>query len=477
MSSITSRDPRPERGQVIVIFALGLTALILVAALAFDAGMMLLERRDEQNAADAAALAGARYVSDDVTAARAAAFQMAQVNGYADGVGAQDVTVNIPPSNPRFRFPGYVEVVIHNRRPSIFAGIMGVAGWNISAKAVAANQKGLDIPFSMLSLHPTDCQALKVSGTGVVLSAGSVQVNSECTANALDVGGSGRITVTAEGAVCNAVGGINEHGQGDLSCTEVENSYALDDPLRNLAEPPVPAYPAPTVRVGGTGAIPRGCPGSTQPSTETNVRGCGFNTNGATWRIFPGFYPGGIDVQKGTVYMEPGIYWIGGGGFRVRGGTVWSVPAGGTVGTGGTGFGGGVMIFNSESPSYDDQCAAGTAPATACLGPVHLNGDQAPVNLKPLDDGSRWDGMVMFGDRDLSLDGDEFILNGSSSPMEVAGTIYFPAGDVKVNGSDSLLILDQIIASTYQISGSGGTIDIKYRSGVTARVSGLGLVE
>ena len=36
--------------------------LLLVAALAFDVGMMLVERRDEQNAADAAALAGARYV-------------------------------------------------------------------------------------------------------------------------------------------------------------------------------------------------------------------------------------------------------------------------------------------------------------------------------------------------------------------------------------------------------------------------------
>ena len=135
------------------------------------------------------------------------------------------------------------------------------------------------------------------------------------------------------------------------------------------------------------------------------------------------------------------------------------------------------MIFNSESPSFHDQCAAGTAPATACLGEIHLNGSMAPVNLKPLDDGSMWDGMVIFGDRDLSLEGDELTINGSDSPMEVAGTIYIPSGDVKVNGSASELILDQIIASTYQINGDGGTVDIRYRSGVTARVSGLGLVE
>ena len=58
MSSTTSRPQ--ERGQVLVLFAGGLVALLIVAALAFDVGMMLVERRDEQNAADAAALAGAR---------------------------------------------------------------------------------------------------------------------------------------------------------------------------------------------------------------------------------------------------------------------------------------------------------------------------------------------------------------------------------------------------------------------------------
>lgn len=477
MSSTTRSQPR--RGQVLVIFALGLTTLMIIAALAFDAGMMLLERRDEQNAADAAALAGARYVADDVPAARAAAIEMATVNGYQTSTPMR-VDVNIPPTSGQFRgLPGFIEVVIHNRRPSIFANVMGVSGWNVSARAVAANQKGLDLPFSMLALHPTQCAALKVMGTGVVLAAGSVQVNSDCPANALDVGGSGSITVTAEGAVCNAVGGIHEHGNGDLTCTQSENSYAISDPLKNLPEPPVPAYPAAVVRVSGSGAIPRGCPGSTQPSTETNVRGCTFNTAGATWRIFPGFYPGGITVQKGTVWMEPGLYWIGGGGFRVQGGTVWTVAAGGSIGADGAGFGGGIMLYNSESPMYHDQCAATppTAPANACLGPVHLNGSMAPVNLKPLADGSLWDGLVVYQDRELSLDGDEFVLNGADSPMEVAGTIYVPSGDVKVNGSASTLILDQVIASTYVINGSGGTIDVRYRSGVTARVSGLGLVE
>jgi uncharacterized membrane protein len=43
---------------------------LVIAALAFDVGMMLVERRDEQDAADAAALAGARYVLTDQAAAQ-----------------------------------------------------------------------------------------------------------------------------------------------------------------------------------------------------------------------------------------------------------------------------------------------------------------------------------------------------------------------------------------------------------------------
>ncbi len=60
MSSTTERSE--ERGQILVLFAVALAVLFLAAALAFDIGMVVLERRDQQNAADAAALAGARYV-------------------------------------------------------------------------------------------------------------------------------------------------------------------------------------------------------------------------------------------------------------------------------------------------------------------------------------------------------------------------------------------------------------------------------
>lgn len=483
MSSTTNL--KTARGQVVVLFALALSTIILIAALAFDAGQMILERRDQQNGADAAALAGARYLVTEPAQADPGARAIATANGFTNGVDNTTVQVHIPPVSGQFKgIPGFVEVVISNRRPSVFGGIIGVSEWNVSARAVAANQQGLDLPFSMLSLHPTACPALKVTGTGVVNSAGSVQVNSDCGANALDVGGSGVLTVTAAGAVCNAVGGIDEHGaNAELNCTQVPNSYAIPDPLKKLDAPPVQPYPQAIERaVANSKSIPNGCPGSTTPATATVPAPCKFTGayEGTYWRLFPGYYPGGIESGKANLYLEPGIYYIGGGGFKASNGNVNSVAVGGAAPP----HGGGVLLYNTEAYEFADECASGTAPnpAVQCIQPIVLNGGDSGVNLLPLDDGSLWDGMVIFQDRRLNVSlADPSLtdvqINGGGSSMEVAGTIYIPYGDVVVNGSAGQMILDQVIAYTFQINGNGGQINILYRDGARARISGVGLVE
>ena len=50
---------RSERGQIIVIFALALVAMIAMVGLILDGGAAFAHRRDEQTASDLAALAGA----------------------------------------------------------------------------------------------------------------------------------------------------------------------------------------------------------------------------------------------------------------------------------------------------------------------------------------------------------------------------------------------------------------------------------
>src|SRR5690348_12458403 len=53
---------KAERGQVLVIFAGGLIALLAIAAVVIDLGFVFMIHRHEQNAADPGALAAARYI-------------------------------------------------------------------------------------------------------------------------------------------------------------------------------------------------------------------------------------------------------------------------------------------------------------------------------------------------------------------------------------------------------------------------------
>ena len=179
---------------------------------------MLLERRDQQNAADAAALAGARFVltssSDAETAARRIA-RIERVRRRRPGPGRP----RLHPADPRAirpGMPGFIEVQIEATRPSIFGGIIGRAVWPVGAYAVATNKQDLHFPFSMLALDPTACKAIQVSGTGRSSPPASIQSNStgeECSppVSFSRTGGS-TITVGAD-VYCRAVGPIQDQGQ------------------------------------------------------------------------------------------------------------------------------------------------------------------------------------------------------------------------------------------------------------------------
>jgi hypothetical protein len=467
---------------VLVLFAGGITALLIIAALAFDAGMMLVERRDEQNAADAAALAGARHILTDETAARAAARDIALANGYDDAASDEAVYVYIPPIHGQYKaLPGFIEVQIEATRPSIFGGIVGKAAWPVGAYAVATNGQNLTFPFSMMALDPTACKAIHVSGDGRVEAYGNIQSNSDgsdCDGVSFSRSGGSTIDVYATDATCRAVGEVQDQGSGYINCTTAENSFALPDPLRDKPEPAKPALAAPMVPVGHTQNIPDYCPGATPSSkapSEASPRLCDVGGNGAayrglSWILYPGLYPGGIEVNNdATAYLMPGIYWIGGGGVDVGGGgSIFSIAieTDAAPNVADATWGGGVLIYNSKLPN-----SAG--------GPFILNSNAATMKLKMFDAPTGdpdeiYDQMVIFQDRTLTT---SVTLNGSSSGTEVTGIIYVPNGQVKLNGNGGTLITDQIIAGTYDINGNGGTIQVLRNVGVDSIISAAGLVE
>jgi hypothetical protein len=477
LSSTT--DPGRERGQVLVIFALVLVTLMIFAALAFDTGMMLVERRDQQNAADAAALAGARFLPDDSDAAEAAARSVATANGFTEGV--DNVTVDVI-----FPGTGKIEVLIDSNRSSIFGGIIGQSSWDVGSRAVAVNQDGVPGPFAMLSLEEHECEAVKVTGGGEVVANGNIQVNSDCLDGAIHRGGGGDITVTAEGAACNAVGDIKDPGN-KMDCTKNEGATAIPDPMAGLAPPEPQGKPDEPVPLAGTMDIPDGCSGGASEATFDDPRPCQFNSSyaGTVWRLFPGDYPGGIKLQGGTFYFEPGIYYIAGGGLEITGNGTVSIST-----DGGTTLDFGLMIYNTEDETYSAECAAGTAtdPASMCIQPIVLNGSTASVDFYPIMSGTSWDGIVIFQDHDLDVTNadptvDDLVVNGSSdgtAHMQIRGTIYLPLGQVRVNGNEGTVTVDQVIADTFEVTGGGGggsQIEILFDTDFVFKVTAQGLVE
>jgi hypothetical protein len=457
---------------------------LLVAAMVFDVGMNLLDRRTEQNASDAAALAGARHLpvgyafhggcagASSALLAVKTACDVAAANGFVDGVGNKTVRVDIPPVFPSTKagLPGHIEVTIGATRPSFFAGIIGATTQRTGAMGVAKNGGDITLPYSLLALDPHGCGTNFINGAPgtAVTTNGTVHIDSDCAGAALKLAGNGVLTAPQ----CDVVGGIQVSGGATNGCAAAPTGVLVyGDPLRSLAVPTKPGPPAavqPLDPSPGQGPIPDNCPGGSSPATDAAPAVCSFSKptmGGKTYRIFPGYYPGGIEVTRARVYMSPGIYYVGGGGIDIRstGGNFGELVSKDLGDDTGLTPSGGVLIYLGASP--------------ATFKPIHLNGgDGSTLALRPMQTGI-YKGMVIFVDRSVTAGTTTIDLNGDGSTLQVSGTMYTPTGTVKLNGSDSDAIGSQLICYNFALNGSGSAFTLDYVPDDLFHLSGVGLVE
>jgi uncharacterized membrane protein len=129
-----------ENGQVMVFVAVLLMGLVAVVGLVTDGGIVFSQRRDLQNAADSAALAGAMQIDEqayrasgnvvlDERAAREAAVQ------YLEDEGDLEYSVLVSAEG--------VEVTASRSASTSFLRLVGIDGVDISASSSAAPRYGV----------------------------------------------------------------------------------------------------------------------------------------------------------------------------------------------------------------------------------------------------------------------------------------------------------------------------------------------
>lgn len=123
------RLARDEKGSTVILFAVSLAFILGFLTLSVDAGRTYIAKQQLQIAADAAALAGAKYLPQDPTEAQQVAVQTAEANGLQ---ASQILTQVAGPTGNQ------LDVTTNETLPLIFGPFVGISQANVSAQAGAA---------------------------------------------------------------------------------------------------------------------------------------------------------------------------------------------------------------------------------------------------------------------------------------------------------------------------------------------------
>lgn len=426
------KRPVPDqRGQVVIILAFALIVLLGIAALVVDLGFSWMLRRQEQNAADPASLAAARFISDpdpvsgaqsyDAIGGWAAACRYARMNGFFDAGNTACATeadgtqmqVNWPPRGTVEDYwhgdRGHVQVIITEHHDSFFGRIFGSPDATVATGAVAARQRGNTNSHSLVALKPKGCGTAILHGNSTISlfpapgytgNGGYVQVNSDCgsvtsddncgsNTGALRLDGGPQLTapkVNVHGG-CNGPGGQPACPTPAGSCIPAtgpldEAAVQIGDPLGGLVFP--------SWNTSASGAT---CGVGAGATSAVSSKGCGQGGGRIPWKksadsacpglpsgfdcveLDPGIYYGGWDIgSKIRVTLKPGIYVIAGGGISIG-------SSGSLDSLGGTSAPAPILIYNTDNPLSAANCPA--AGANKCQGNLDLTA-QADLKLAGL---------------------------------------------------------------------------------------------
>lgn len=291
--------PYRQSGAVVVLVALLLVVLFGFAALAIDVGNAYLVRGQMQNAADAAAHAGAVALAQPdggEDQAEAAAIKFARANGFT--LTAAEISFPAGGEGTGLTPGRYVQVEFTPQETSLFLGqIIGADKWKISAKAVAG----------VTATHYPNCivtvNHFQINGTDIAtLDHCSAVIGNEDRGLGLNPKNKNKSGIVIDGS-----GSITVYNSGNSTCDACR-------PTPTKSEDPPPDLPA-SVEAPSSGLPERtytSCPsGGCEPGRYTKE----LSTSGSV-TFKPGFYEftKGLKTDKHgtatgdgvTFYISPG---------------------------------------------------------------------------------------------------------------------------------------------------------------------------
>ena len=440
-----------QRGAVAVIVAIAATALLGFTALGVEAGLWYAIKRQDQSAADAAALAGAyeraagqsdgqsSLYSDICTKAQNAAV----ANGFSfssftcptaspactDPSSGQMCANNPPVASTTCTDDKCVEVVLAKQQQTLLAQLF-LPSVTIGARAVAkVNLAGLTCD---LALNKTGTD-ISVQGSATINLTGCGMAANSSSGSAISFGGGNNDILNA--SWFQAVGNYSSSGSPQINVpTRLTDAAPVTDPYS--CNPP---------QIGCAGKIT-----FTWPGTPVNASSPCYPWTGAPTTLQPGLYgkssgskkcsdgsgssSAPMEFKSGTTTLCPGVYYLDGednkgDAFLADGGTVTM----GTAGSGGcpaNGINGVTIIASSQSGTKGGgfQMQSGTvnlsAPTTSPVSgiPSGLLFYQDPLHADTSKSGG-------------GLTGDSLVTANAGSYLQ--GTMYTPVTNVKFTGNSN----------------------------------------
>ena len=423
-----------EAGQAIVMVAIVFMALLFAVGLAVDAGQLFAAKRAQQEAADAAAFAGAvvLYQGGTVLQATAAAIADATTNGYTDGISSTTVTVNGSatassngPTSGAYATESpvmHVEVIIIRQVKTTL--VPAEAAFNpVRARGVAGSES-LNNGYPIMALG-TSCSTagitvsanenIHVYGGGIVSNSCSTSaVSGFSSSQDLQICATPPATCTPNTYTLSVTGGTSGNSfPAGISVLTAQTAVA--DPFAGYPKPDGHSY-------NGVNTLP------TNPAQISGT---------TTW-------PEGIYTGTLSGNLCHGIYILQGGGFN---GVNIDTNVAHVDANTNTPCDGKVVVYNTMSawPATTGTCSS-------------LTGNSV---LSPMTTGT-YAYLGIYQDPACAAS----LTVGGSNSISVAGTIYMPSGTISLSGNPATINGGQLIAQT--ISVQNGNLNVYYVPGLTA---------